>query len=646
MYSLLVKTTCKYFIIINIQFLFLSRLSSSTTADSNEPSSSESSSSFSLPSSPELPLTLGLVSSASLYISRLKPTIQIAVPIHAFSKAKVLPFTLSAIEGQDYPKNRIKIYLYFELFHELIDLSSKSKIDLLQDNPKYARNLLTYQTIKSWIEANRHLYKDIILHIDYLHDDDDETSDISEEGQSSYWNKERFKKIIQLKTLTLHHAIDNWVDHLFLVDCDVILVNNNTLSSLVDDNQPLVAPMLYSLGTYSNFWAGMDEKGYYVRTEDYLPILERYKLGLFKVPMIHSCVLIDLRMEQVNALTFNGSMLNNVPYDDIIAFALSAKYAGVPMFISNKQIWGYIMPPIDVMSLNSLDQDLIDLQLESSIDGYSFPVAKSLIQFTDRLSPKKDKLGMDEIYTINLKRRPERLNRMMERLDLLGVDTKVWPAVDGKKLSENYLIENNIAIMDGYVDPYHKRPMTFGEIGCFLSHHQIWQEVVEKNYSKVIIFEDDIKFERAFRARWLKRLELLEEFISNGGEVDLVYLGRKPQGSRAEEKAPVEGFVYPEYSYWTIGYMLTSTGARKLLDTQPLQKLIPVDEYFPILFDKHPETKWSEQFPNRTVIAFSVHPLLIYPTHFVGDAQYTSDTENSSRVDEIHNTHTEMHFEL
>ncbi|XP_074596201.1 glycosyltransferase 25 family member-like [Brevipalpus obovatus] len=297
------------------------------------------------------------------------------------------------------------------------------------------------------------------------------------------------------------------------------------------------------------------------------------------------------------------------------------------------------------------DQDLIDLQFESSSDSNSFPVTKSLIPFTWTSSSKKDKLGMNEIYIINLKRRPKRLERMIKTLNRLGVDAKVWPAVDGKELSMANLIRNNIAMMDGYVDPYRKMPMTFGEIACFLSHYQIWQEVVERNYSKVIIFEDDVRFEREFRTKWIKHLENLEEYISYGGKVDFVYLGRMVLVNRTEEKAPVEGFVYPEYSYWANGYMLTSTGAKKLLDAQPLQKVISVDEYIPILYQKNPVKEWSEHFPNRTLIAFSVKPLLIRPTHFWGNKHHISDTFNSTsyfnpstHVDEIQDAHTEKHL--
>lgn len=89
------------------------------------------------------------------------------------------------------------------------------------------------------------------------------------------------------------------------------------------------------------------------------------------------------------------------------------------------------------------------------------------------------------------------------------------------------------------------------------------------------------------------------------------------------------------YSYWTLGYALSSSGARKLLDADPLSRLVPVDEYLPILFDKHPQDSWKKHFPRRDLVAFSAAPLLLYPTHYTGDKGYISDTEDSVIVPEV-----------
>lgn len=68
------------------------------------------------------------------------------------------------------------------------------------------------------------------------------------------------------------------------------------------------------------------------------------------------------------------------------------------------------------------------------------------------------------------------------------------------------------------------------------------------------------------------------------------YLGRK----RLQEKdealmAGATMLVKPNYSYWTLGYLLSQRGARKLLAANPLGNLLPVDEYIPILYDRHTE---------------------------------------------------------
>ena len=67
------------------------------------------------------------------------------------------------------------------------------------------------------------------------------------------------------------------------------------------------------------------------------------------------------------------------------------------------------------------------------------------------------------------------------------------------------------------------------------------------------------------------------------------YIGRKRLHINDEIK--LEGLttlIYPKYSYWTLCYMVSQSGAKKLLAQRPLQKMLPVDEYFPIMFNEHP----------------------------------------------------------
>ena len=52
---------------------------------------------------------------------------------------------------------------------------------------------------------------------------------------------------------------------------------------------------------------------------------------------------------------------------------------------------------------------------------------------------------------------------------------------------------HGIEMMPDFSEPYHQRALTFGEIGCFLSHHRVWQDVVDRGHEEVAVFEDDIR---------------------------------------------------------------------------------------------------------------------------------------------------------
>ncbi|RWS13354.1 glycosyltransferase 25 family member-like protein [Dinothrombium tinctorium] len=558
----------------------------------------------------------------------LRPSLQIVFLCHPFTKVNVLPFSLGGIESQVYPKHRINVYIKTEVYSDVFDGS--------YNHSDYKRhyNKLTIDILRNWANNNRHEYNELDLRIDEIGEEEAE----SEDGTNEYWSAERFKKIMKIKNRALVYAKRKWADFVLFIDADVVLTNPSTFANLINANHTILSPMLYSLGTYSNFWAGITERGYYKRTDEYLEILERQKEGEFKVPMVHSCVFINLRKTSSNRLTFNANELENVPYDDIIAFAFSASFNSIPLIVNNKEVYGFILPPIESLNMDELDRSLIDLELESLSEGTKFPVADGLLQYVKR--PEKDKLGVDNIYMINLLRRSDRLKSMLMSFDIMGIEAQVWNATDGKEITDDYLKQLNVNILPGYLDPFHKRPMTFGEIGCFLSHYFIWEDIVKRNLSKAIIFEDDVLFEHKFKERMKKTVSALEFHE----DVDFLYIGRKRQGDAKDEYLVAKGFVKPTYSYWTLGYLITQRGAQKLLDARPLEKLLPVDEFLPIMYNRHPCEEWKSYFSLRNLNALSVEPLLIQPKYYVGDTWYVSDTEDSNLVSssDVHPKHSEL----
>jgi collagen beta-1,O-galactosyltransferase len=119
---------------------------------------------------------------------------------------------------------------------------------------------------------------------------------------------------------------------------------------------------------------------------------------------------------------------------------------------------------------------------------------------------------------------------MRHNLKILGIEFSVFEAVDGQLLEDTQM--SSIRMLPGYLDPYHKRPIKRGEIGCFLSHYRIWEEMIEKEYDRILIFEDDIRFTE--NATKILR-EMVEDLMKTQIDWDLIYLGRKKNDAKAQE---------------------------------------------------------------------------------------------------------------
>lgn len=178
----------------------------------------------------------------------------------------------------------------------------------------------------------------------------------------------------------------------------------------------------------------MTENYYYQRTDQYKPVLNRENLGCFSVPMVHSCVLVDLRRTESDYLTYVPRKLDRYdgPDDDIITFAISANLSGIPLNICNEESFGYLLTPLEPSDQLSVDfEQMINIKLEALNDQQRLYVNPILRQFVRPL-PQKDTLGFEKIFMINLARRPERRRRMQACFDELGLDVSVMDAVDGK----------------------------------------------------------------------------------------------------------------------------------------------------------------------------------------------------------------------
>ncbi|XP_069497173.1 procollagen galactosyltransferase 2 [Ambystoma mexicanum] len=525
-----------------------------------------------------------------------RPTVLVALLVR--NSAHTLPYLLGALERQEYPKGRMAIWAATD--HNI-------------DN--------TTAVLREWIRNVQKLYHSVEWR------PMEEPLSYPDEIGPKHWPNSRFAHVMKLRQAALKAAREKWADYILFVDSDNFLTNPQTLNLLIAENKTIVAPMLESRSLYSNFWCGITPQGYYKRTPDYVLIREWKRMGCFPVPMVHSTFLIDLKKEASTELRFHPPHKDYTwAFDDIIVFAFSARQAGIQMYICNRVHYGYLSVPMK--SHQTLQEDLenfIHVQTEAMIDHP--PMEPS--QYTYVAPKRSDKMGFNEIFLINLKRRKDRRDRMLRSLYEQEIQAQVVEAVDGKALNSSQLKAMNIDMLPGYHDPYSGRELTRGEIGCFLSHYYIWKEVVDRNLETALVIEDDVRFENQFKRKLMKVMHDIEEAQL---EWELIYIGRKRmQVQRPEKAVPnVMNLVEADYSYWTLGYAISLQGAKKLIAADALKKMLPVDEFLPVMYNKHPVTKYLDYYEPRDLKAFSTEPLLIYPTHYTGDVGYISDTETST----------------
>ncbi len=277
----------------------------------------------------------------------------------------------------------------------------------------------------------------------------------------------------------------------------------------------------------------------------------------------------------------------------------------------------------------------------------------------ERLSRKKADFTS---YIISLERRPKNRRKVSKALDLLGLPYEIVDAVDGNMLPSDNILQG-MKVMKNYTCPATSRnQLKKGEVGCLLSHRNVWKKIAESTEPFGIVFEDDVKLSTV-RKLDLTLREIFKEannrnlrgtlfvskhalvrsndcLISNlfqstigcAGGWDLIYLGRKYMTGTPDPEPAFDGAQYIHtvpYSHWTLGYALTPAGAKKLLRPEFLDNLVPVDEYIPIMYDQHPNDDWKARFPGRNLKAYCVEPVVVEPSYYPGDEHYVSDTEES-----------------
>jgi len=233
----------------------------------------------------------------------------VLVAILARNKAHVLEEYLTHIENQDYDKKLISVYI-----------NTNNNCDR------------TEEILVEWMNNHRHEYRNIEI--------ENREYQKLDSTDPHVWTPERFHVLAQIRNRSLQKAVEAKSDFYFVVDCDNFIAPC-TLKQLIAHDKPIIAPMLVAVPEkndyYSNYFCAVDAAGYYKQHDDYVPILERSKSGVFKVPVVHCTYLIQSQyLDKLNYL--DGS-------DDyeFVIFSKSARQNGVDQYICNDCDYGTLL---------------------------------------------------------------------------------------------------------------------------------------------------------------------------------------------------------------------------------------------------------------------------------------------------------------
>lgn len=243
----------------------------------------------------------------------------------------MLPLYLKCIEEQDYPKERIVLYV---------------RTNDNTDN--------TVQILSEWVGKNEDAYSAVLLETHPSH--------IVSSKPNHEWEPSRLDLMRHLRDKGFMYAREYRCDFFFTADVDNFIIPS-TISALVELNLPVVAPMIrYAVGpagetdhlpellkrsadhTYANFttkvtdWGdtqNIDEGGDERFPEGYFDILDRRVIGVFPVELVHCTYLV--RRDVFNCTSYQHGHNGAWEY---MTFPYNLRVNGIQQFIDNRKLYG------------------------------------------------------------------------------------------------------------------------------------------------------------------------------------------------------------------------------------------------------------------------------------------------------------------
>ena len=257
---------------------------------------------------------------------------------------------------------------------------------------------------------------------------------------------------------------------------------------------------------------------------------------------------------------------------------------------------------------------LLQNELYLNIDTErNFNIVSSEYDIKNTVDNIEDVLPVYNTYCINIPKRPDRLKMFEEEAKRAGLDdyimTTDWPNnLNGEDITSFWLRQNGYAKFDWQIDSDNKwwnRPLTKGELGCMISHTEIWNSRSAILGNNTLILEDDVIFTDDWKVKLHNTIETLNVINEDW---DLLYLGRVPQED--SEIQITENLVKPKYTFCTYAYMLSPRGLGRIKTYNVEKGLIPADEFLTATYNKHPRDDVSLKYP-PTLSAYAIEPPIV-----------------------------------
>ena len=130
----------------------------------------------------------------------------------------------------------------------------------------------------------------------------------------------------------------------------------------------------------------------------------------------------------------------------------------------------------------------------------------------------------EHAFVLHLVRATARRENARALVAACGMEGEVWAAVDGGAMSQADL---SACVGAHLFAPAYPFPLRTGEIGCFLSHRQIWAEIARRDLDHALIIEDDAQITDPFAAA----LALARDHVEDLGYIQ--FQTRPPQAPAA-----------------------------------------------------------------------------------------------------------------